>query len=271
MPIVQAYQCPRTKKLFVDKAKYVSHLKVVALDIFCSEKNPPRLAILQRKFDEMRKTARSFDDISKWVENHPRYIQHIAMRLRNLTTKPSKKPIVLHSVRWTNIQFLPYIQADSMKPKHGVYFHRNDPGSRAAYPGIKGDFHFISPSSLSLNYVLSQMACFHTGSGGSDAEGDASYSFTMFAEDWPFIGAQALFEAAGRKNRDTHLRVLQYAFPGITQDQYLMLHSAGLLPETLDEFTTFMFQYVSEVPKVTHVPTVAMPDDIAASLDMTST
>lgn len=244
MPIVQAYKCPKTRKLFEDKSKYVEHLKKLARENLRNKDDHFRLTILERKFDALRMTANSFEDIGKWLEAHPRMIRDLSIRFDNRSGKVGKEKPRLSDFTFDDIKFDAWLGNERHRPIHGVYRSRPDSATHHYYPGVSADIRYNCSDDIDLSDVIEHMLQIRAGSGGTGHFTDYRYEITFFAEDWPFVGAHFLFSKLNSDVIDDyHKRILKYAFPAMPEERYLSLRSAGLLPDDAVSFKDFMMQF----------------------------
>lgn len=265
MAIIQAYQCDKTKRLFSAKDKYLEHLRTLARTELRTNKAHPRMAILKRRFEVLRKTARSFNDVERWLENNVRILEHLSIRFQKKSAKAPADPTFIEKVCFYQVDHVPYCATVRGYPIHGIPEAPEKSGKEKAYPGARGDFCFTATNNVHVHKVLKEMAACHFG-GGYNNGNYYSYAFTMFGEDWPFVGARCLFDNRhSSKIREGDVRILQYAFPGMTLRTYEQLHSAGLLPDSLDEFNAFIFKYTEgnhSPPELAHGASM-LPTDLS--------
>lgn len=249
MPIVQAYECPRSRKLFKDKAKYVRHLKILAYKNFKDCKEGARLTLFKNKFEDARKTVRSFAELALWIEEHARDMNRLAVKFGNIYPKFALEETPLSEVRFEGMQYSPSCSNERRAPRNGITNYKRTYELPYGYAGTTGLFKFNDVGNLGLADVLQKLWPIHFGGGGART-GGYHYECTMFAEDWPFIGCMHLrvCYAESKPVDEDQCRILRYAFPGISEEHYVSLHCSGLLPTDAREFADFMFQYVEVCP-----------------------
>lgn len=187
------FVCPRTSKAFTDKIKYVAHLKTLALKGLCTNDNHVRVQIFKRKFEELRKTARSFDDVISWFKAHERLMGDLSVRIKHLPAKLSKTKSRFGKLSFTIDEYTWFCSNIGACPTHGVRNDEEDPAKPYAYIGVVGTFSYTQKGPLCIGSVLKEY-CPHIHLWIQEFY-DSRYNdnFKMFAEDWPFIGAHFLF------------------------------------------------------------------------------
>lgn len=273
MPLIQAFQCPRTQEIFSDKDEYLAHLKALALTSLRSDNAHPRLKIIKSKFDDMRQTVTTYSHISKWLAKHVKILTDLAVYQNQLSPKEAVlKPVIL-DVKFDYVGHQWHCSNQTISPKNGVKNYLRDNDKPFSYPGKTGDIKISANAGIGLDLTLADFAYIFIKKSEAvfnKSNGVITYdsSFTMFAEDWPFIGADYLYAHRHNNLTDEHLRILSYAFPGITIDDYVNFNGAGLFPEDKGEFCQFMMQYTK--PKLTpsapsfltSAITPELPDDV---------
>lgn len=266
MPVVQAYLCPRTNALFLQKADYVEHLKALARESLKEKRAERKVIRLKTAFAEMRKTVRSFEELGDWLKSNMKLLYEYSTTIPFMPkpVKPRKATPRLKQIYFANLAFQDKCLDTSGHPEHGVRYLN---GSRflTRYPGVKGQFSFTTTGDFSLHHVVDAAIYLFSDAGGGGHKGQYAFSFTMFAEDWPFIGVYFLHAARESELTEDLQRVIQYCFPGITIESYTRFKDAGLLPEDLPGFSDFMFSYVSALSNP-HSKYVQIPSDLALDI-----
>lgn len=261
------YTCPRTHYEFDDKEEYVEHLRVQAREAFRDEEQHPRLARLQCKFDELRTSARSFDDIRQWLEAHARWLDDLMNRYYNLNIFRFDQAPVISEMVFSVQNYTSISNQQGLSPIRGVPNFYNEPDKPTSYPGVTGKLQYDMNRTNYLWPILSGRASIHTqGASHSYSTDINSAYFTMFGEDWPFVGARLLFDTRHTDLTEEYLRIIRYAFPAMSEEEYLTLHSAGLLPDTEEEFATFILSYTDPNYLPVPVRSPALPDDIVLDI-----
>lgn len=264
MPLVQAYLCPRTDKFFLKKEDYIEHLRGIARESLDKKYHARSVAAVDAKLSTIRKTARSFQDVSAFIEANLENIMAYAKLTEWNWREPEQTPF-LNEISFTSLRHSEDCSNTHCRPRNGETNFGCKPDKHRGYPGVTGDIRYQAKARFSVSSVLTKALNISTGSGGGRGENGYQYGFTMFAEDWPFVGARIL-HMAGRKNlTEDHKRILKYAFPGIPIVAYEGMLHAGVLPESINEFTEFMFQFVDE-PVVVNDMDISIPVDLASEL-----
>lgn len=261
MPIVQAYKCPRTRKLFEDKDKYVKHLRLLARESFRDGPDDQvRMNVINRKIDNLRKTARSVDDLVDWFHANIKILELLTVRSRSLHAKPKKQAQTINIFNFKDLAFEEFASNERCRPINGVLNRDRDYTKPMHYCAMHGGLHIDTSDGLDLSNVISS----YFPIGVTDRYGGFPGSLlkcAFFAEDWPFIGANFLYANRFNELKDRHCRIIQHAFPGISVEYYRTLHSSGLLPDDSVTFSKFMFQYVDTALAVQPGMSAALPDE----------
>lgn len=263
MPIVQAYKCTRTKKLFEEKDKYLAHLKVLALESFRDKEGHAREAIIKSKFDDMRKNARALEDVSQWLMAHQRYLVHLSVLYNKLSPKKARVSNFMTDITFKDVIYEFWGRNSHEFPLNGELNFKGDPNKIKGYPCIRCDIHYAGSDCNALPDLGPDFTGIMFGSGGG-GDGQHEYQAMLFAEDWPFIGASFLFDARNQPLSEARTRILTYAFPGISTEQYSTYQDAGLLPENTADFNNWIFSFVDQKPHSLS-PTEALPDDLVSA------
>lgn len=261
MPLVQAYLCPRTATFHLEKDAYIQHLKVLARKSL-DQKNSAKLkAQLLSKFTELRKTARGLSDVSSWLQGNMETILAMNKFTNGFGDRVRGKP-VLSSFDFSRVKYSETCSNTHAKPFHGETNWGWNPDKHRGYPGITGDVNYTLSGDFEFNRILEHALGLRMGSGGGGGNNQYHYDFTMFAEDWPFIGVKILYDARRKTLSDDHKRILQYAFPRCDIDAFVAMRSTGLLPEAQEAFTDYMFQFV-DACGTRILPDVILPENVS--------
>lgn len=261
MPLIQAYKCPRTRKIIEDKTKYIAHLKTRSLQYLYEGSDHPRLQLLARKVTEARKSVRSVEEFIDWLMRHQRILVHLSVAVRSLHYKLGKTVNELEAARFDAILHNPSCSNKNARPIHGVWQNYNDTRVPTSYPGLTCEFIHEATTGLDVPKILERFAAIAT-SGFAWRGDEYIVNCMFFAEDWPCVGAQHLFYRRNLDLEEEHIRILKYAFPGIDIEHYCQLSSAGLLPDDIESFKDFLFQYIEIKPEPAVYPGVDLPADL---------
>lgn len=278
MPIIVAYKCPRTKKIFEDRNKYVAHLKRTAIESLKTPYNSEehfRIKNLRLKCDAVRKHARSFDDVTQWLSSHLRVLTQFSYANGNIAKK-----LALETGRVEKLEFVHTKLDPSISERDALYIkspnRRNNKEAKPLYYlGARGQIRYLATSGIKLDDFLEKFFCMDVGSGWStELTTDDPVltphqsSFVALAEDWPFIAARILHENKDSDFYDSSQRLLRIAFPGITEEKYLQFRDSGLLPDDVRDFSNFMFQFVEMATSPLTRQLDVLPTDLLSDLTL---
>lgn len=263
MPIIQAYQCPRTKTVFLEKDDYIAYLKDCARENLKGRRRERNLAAGMLVIDQMRKSVRSFEELGAWLEGNSAFIRKfILVQGVHHTQEPSTRPRI-SNVKFELVQFKEDCKASSA-PLKGWENPNIPPSIARGYPGVKAKLLYDIRGSLDLYDFFRKPLGIHVSSGGGSRSSGYSHSVHLYAEDWPFIGAVFLYNAKDAELDDRYRRIVQHAFPGITVESFCQLRSSGLLPEDEDEFIELMFSFTQPNP-TTPKTQISLPSNLDVS------
>jgi len=197
MPLVQAYQCPQTKKLFSleQRARYQVHLKRVAHERYTKRMMAREAAEQEIFLQDTLWSLSSIGEIEAWFVSNVRWLERNALRSCGYR-RASKEPKPLSfacfelDVKWSG-----YVYNSHAAPRGGVinWSHR-DPSKPSSYPGYTGSVRYsLSDPDHGLGSSIFRGTLIHTGSGGGGAE--CEYSVSMFDDDWPGLKAMRVLSA----------------------------------------------------------------------------
>lgn len=186
----KGYQCPWTKKLFLTKKSYVSHLKTLREYRMHSRARANR----ERRLAEDFMSQSSFADIVKWVELHPDFFYD-----------KIKKTSVNGAMRcpredfYIEISHLDLYWSDSLSNSHSSPrgkprnwdrrgIDKNGNALPTGYPGWGGRIEFKVPKNANFESRVFSSLGIHTGTGGGSGREHYTiygYDVKFFAEDWP--------------------------------------------------------------------------------------
>jgi hypothetical protein len=190
MPIVSAYQCPHTKKLFAieDKNKYKKHLVALATEQYNAR---VRQRVAKEKKEFLSKTLWScltIGQIEEWFTTNGLWLT------RNLTFRKDQlrkkmEPIIFDSFK-LDVRWSPIVSNSHNCPVGGVTNWHRKKELPIGYPGYSGTIRY------SINNTHGQKSYFNFGSeifngtlvntGGGGGNGlDYQYQVYLFDSDWP--------------------------------------------------------------------------------------
>lgn len=201
MPLVQAWECPRTSKLFHDKASYISHLKIEAR-INIQKRKQAQYKAGKAAFwrTKMRETVADFTELKQFI------LDNWEMFCRNahdgnvfgrekpfdysMWAKPEEIKIFLKRNE--------HVSNSHNCPLNGGVTNFSAKDDRpTGYPGWKGDIEFkwdfngipkkMIPkmiTELPSNYFAGTGLCTGSGSGGQSGAWQELYLFEI---DWSML------------------------------------------------------------------------------------
>lgn len=185
MPQVLAWECPRTEKLFKDKAVYLVHLKELARESIEQKAIDKYKAEKEAFFKNMRDTCTSTSDIEEFIKKHfKRFISNGYDR-RFWFDKPKRirGPKLEHitiTAEWRN-----RIANTHSAPIGQAQNFRQDPTKPCNFPGFKGRITFgMDKDSPGFTSDMFEGTGIHTGTGGGGHK-NVSYDLILWADDWP--------------------------------------------------------------------------------------
>lgn len=214
-----AFRCPWTRKVFMSKKEYVSHLKVYRT-------NTIHKAIYRKKrnviFQDLINQD-SFEKIIAWVENNPRFFLEQGLDRDPFIRHNNKHINFANSDFWIKITYLSVTYDKSVSNTHSCpRGERTNWGGRETYtdgtpvprgfPGWHGRIEFqINPE---LKWATFGSRVFeglgiHTGSGGGGSYNRYGYSVNFFSADWPGLEKSLIFEML----KDNPIPRFQYGTP----------------------------------------------------------
>jgi hypothetical protein len=190
MPIVSAWKCPRTSKLFEEKSKYVGHLKVLAKKSLADQRNQKRLAAKELFFKNMRDTCRDASDIEKFViDNWEAFVHNGA----DGDPWRGKKAYKIPKILWFNLSLGKYQFCSNTHscPIGGVQNFCQTNDKPKGYWGWQGTFSWIIDCDTPCfpSHVFDNTGINPGGGSGADLKGKRTYGgdLKLFADDWPLM------------------------------------------------------------------------------------
>jgi hypothetical protein len=181
MPLVQAWQCPKTGKLFAQKSEYHAHLRRKA-KVALRERNERRLIEeFELRAEAGRISCFAIKDVETWLEAN---IPLIYTQCRRTWTK-SKGPPEITQIRFSNMRF--GIQSNSHRAPLGKKTNwcgnESKNGVPRGYPGWIGSISYNNSDYMNWDTDAWSSVGVSTGSGGG---GDrARYDVTLWHDDFP--------------------------------------------------------------------------------------
>jgi hypothetical protein len=207
--------------------------------------NPPktdRSAAFDLAFLELRRTARSLNDIKAWCyKNILLLTAHSAVQAPSGLTQNS---LYLHmggGLLYGSLT-LPGCRPIAMSYSEG---------HAGQHLGLQFEVHFTVDDSIDFEQIFPPSCGLFLRDAKKGSMYQSQAIVYAFAEDWPFIGAATLylFDPADGFHED-HRHVLEASFPGLSWDVFLSFKEHGWVPEGRAEFVAWLFQFteVSTLP-----------------------
>jgi hypothetical protein len=177
------FVCPWTKKLFVRKRDYVTHLKSL------------RKRRMHKKARQLRDERHmqtlwnvgSFQEMIDWVETNSTFIFE-----RLHTPQSGEKWAKLRDEFQVKITYLSVQHGEHISNSHNAPRGKptnwgRQPGLPRGYPGWGGRIEFqVLPLDNGINgSSVGRLLRLHTGTGGGISGGYYGYDVCFFEEDWP--------------------------------------------------------------------------------------
>lgn len=181
MPLVQAWQCPHTGKLFAQRDDYVDHLRREARARTLRRKISA--AKLQRqKFIAGIKDCSSFEDIAEWV------VANSEQLLLSKWDKPPRRNAKLPYIsmmKFEDMRWGDCISNSHSCPRNGITNWEGEPSKPRGYPGWSGRISFDVHNFDTFYSMPLRDLDIHTGSGGGG--NPYRYCVKLFEYDWPVM------------------------------------------------------------------------------------
>lgn len=182
MPLVQAWQCPRTKKLFADRGSYLAHLRREArAEALVKKINAAKRE--RQKFLAGIKDCSSFEAIAEWVVANSEKL--LLGTLREPPRRNARLPYI-SVVKFENMRWGDRISNTHSCPRDGVTNWGSDPAKPRGYPGWSGRLIFEAHNHDSFFNDPFRELDIHKGSGGGG--NPYRYDVKLFESDWPVMG-----------------------------------------------------------------------------------
>lgn len=192
MPIINAYQCPVTKKLFniSSRTKYINHIKKIRNKRNELRRDAIFAANFEKWYESQYTTLDSIAAIEQWaMVNIQKFIKYYYRDYPHSLAENKDTEIIDLKL---DVNFKPICSNSHCRPRDGVENWHRLPDSPTWYPGWFGSITYYYKGRWPTD-ILVKMGI-HSGSGGGGAMKNGYSSIrqtvTLFASDWP-----ALFEA----------------------------------------------------------------------------
>lgn len=213
MPIVQAWECPQTKKLFKEKSEYIKHLKAKARNNLDDLYERKRLATKEEFFENMRKTCASFKEVEDFVKANWKHFYMNGVD-QDQYAPPHRRNKKISIPKLERFELIMQPSLEYCSNTHGApmgkktNWTRREPGVPTGYSGYRG--HFIMETSSALPFFPSKafegIGFCSNGNGSAysdekttrDSKGCCRSSYrsfiTMWLDDWTEMGKREMIQ-----------------------------------------------------------------------------
>ena len=200
MPLVSAYQCPRTKTLFPDLRSYRAYLRVRARDSLDARRAKRIRDDLEAKVRPLWMSS-SLEEIEQWcIENSETifwyiYGEHQPYQIRNheAAVRASRK-FQITSLTFT-LRYQDRCSNTHNAPVGGVTNWGGKDDLPKGYPGFYGKFR-MKATNDPFGFNLLNYLRLRTGCASGDLRGNCNGDVTLFADDWPMLAIAHKFREA---------------------------------------------------------------------------
>lgn len=233
-------------------------------------------AAVASEFDSLKLSALSVDDVTVWLQTKSTQLQEVFWAVKTATLgyvpSPSNR-FVLYDINLDKV-------ADcAVSPTVEAFTSASYDIACSQSPEIEDTFEFLGAIPVFPTLFAKDIT------GRSSGQWD----LILYADDWPFVAARNVFTALkeeanpdavafdASQNRGIprmvraelsetppYRRILttlvERHFPGIEPTLFLNMADSGLLPEDIEEFTTWMLQYRQRVQPQ---PGLSVPSDLS--------
>lgn len=183
------WKCKATGKIFStdEKAKYISHLKIVREQHRAERKDKREEAEFQDWLKSEKMNITSLDQIPVWILNNIDKLNRQYVRVSSILRKTEPRKIVNIEITGT---FYTHVSNSHSCPRNGVTNWSHYGELPDGYPGWEISVWFKFEDSYEYRSLDSstffKMIDIHTGSGGGGGN-TRSYKAKMFSADWPAL------------------------------------------------------------------------------------
>lgn len=189
MPLISAWKCPRTAKLFEGEEPYREHLRKLAAKSIVDRRVRRHIETLDEQFATMRK-AITIPAIVDWIEDNAELFW-INSAIRNGNRRGPIDPtgFILRDVR-LDVSWSEHISNSHSAPfGKKTNWGRRDKGLPDGYPGFRGSFAFEMQEPKNRHHISYDWrnTGINTGTGGGGSNGRYRYDVVLWADDWPSL------------------------------------------------------------------------------------
>lgn len=193
MPIVQAYQCPQTSKLFsIDqKTQYQKHLRKVATERYNTRKAEQLVREQDAYLDASLWQCGTFTDIEDWFMNNGLWLARNAIIHNSWSDKRQyyrRKVIPLQFKSFQlKLHYSSNIHNTHSAPKGKPRNWNRDPNLPSGYAGWSGRLEYkLEKEHLDGGSTMFKTTGVYTGIGGGGGYG-YGYDVILWEDDWPSL------------------------------------------------------------------------------------
>lgn len=183
MPLVLAYQCPVSKKLYENAELYKRVLCRKNYKRFINNRRERIAAEIESRLAEMRRLS-DFEDIAQWLMDNAKVLRAHNSDRENILRKT--EPFSLTEVEFRNMRWSSAISITHNAPLGQQTNFFRDPSRPTHFPGFVGTLRFAlrGYGDFSSNLFKNTGICMGSGSGGSKYYTGEVY---LFDADWPIL------------------------------------------------------------------------------------
>lgn len=197
MPLVSAWYCPHSKKLFRTKEQYVKNLRKLARKKYLETRTKIIREQRKNKFTEMR-ALRSFNSISAWIISHSDLFV-----VGSRVFSSSEEIPVITNFSLTSMLFNKFISNSHNAPIGQPTNFSGKKDLPTGFPGWKGTVKFELSGrypGFSSRIFENTGICFGSGSGGTKFDESTrkeagqwyQAEVILFAQDWPGLAEEQI-------------------------------------------------------------------------------
>ena len=190
---VKAYMCPFTNRVYVEKQKYINHLRDYRDNVIHSKISWNNM---NKKITELNNQM-SWESVIAWIENNSRFFLERVIVNKQLNSKKMKfRSKFKLKVTYLDIRYSTMVSNTHNAPRNMPTNWWGKDDIPRGYPGWTGQIEFTISNDLSSvsGSDLFENTGIHTGTGGSGGNNKYGYSVNFFEADWPGIEKKRLID-----------------------------------------------------------------------------
>lgn len=184
--VVDAYQCPWTRKVFPTKKAYIKHLSLYRINHIHHKIHKQTFITFRDKFNSLP----DFESVIKWIEDNSIWF---AINAKNNYGWVDRDKFVIPTdfkikINEFSVKYDENTSNSHCCPRNGkTNWGGNKPGVPRGYPGWRGGIEYsVSHEILGGVVNLFNNTGIYTGTGGGGRT-KSRYEITLFAADWPAL------------------------------------------------------------------------------------